>query len=106
MSRKLQSLILVIVVVSLPLFWLFRPVTGLPARFALEQCQRVELTDTGPAGEIVDAPAANLRDAPTASAIPSDSASAAPEPSTTAPPLKPKTRDRRRPLRKLKRPTY
>ena len=53
MSRKLQSLTLVIVVVSLPLFWLFRPVGALPARFALEDCQRVALTDTGSGQPIV-----------------------------------------------------
>jgi hypothetical protein len=47
MRRNLQSLTLVIVVVSLPLFWLFRPVSGLPARFALEDCRRVALDDTG-----------------------------------------------------------
>ena len=53
MKRNLQSLTLVIVVVSLPLFWLFRPVGALPARFALEDCQRVALTDTGSGQPIV-----------------------------------------------------
>ncbi len=53
MRRNLQSLTLVIVVVSLPLFWLFRPVFGLPARFALEDCGRVALTDTGSGRPIV-----------------------------------------------------
>jgi hypothetical protein len=52
-SRKLQSLTLVIVVVSLPLFWLFRPVGALPARFALEDCRRVALTDTGSGRPVV-----------------------------------------------------
>jgi len=51
--RNLQSLTLVIVVVSLPLFWLFRPVGPLPARFALEDCQRVVLADTGSGRPIV-----------------------------------------------------
>lgn len=36
----------IVVVISLPVFWLFRPVIGLPARFALEDCQRLALTDT------------------------------------------------------------
>ncbi len=46
MKRNLQSLSLIIVAVSLPLFWLFRPVGVLPARFALEDCRQVALTDT------------------------------------------------------------
>ena len=38
--------VLVVVVVSLPLFWLFRPPTALPARFAAADCTRVAVTDT------------------------------------------------------------
>ena len=53
MRRNLQSLMVVIVVVLLPLFWLFRPVFGLPARFALEDCRRVALTDIGSGRPIV-----------------------------------------------------
>jgi hypothetical protein len=37
----------ILVVVSLPVFWLFRPVSTLPARFALDDCGLVALTDTG-----------------------------------------------------------
>jgi hypothetical protein len=37
----------ILVVVSLPVFWLFRPVSTLPARFALDDCVLVALTDTG-----------------------------------------------------------
>jgi len=47
------SLLVVMVVVSLPLFWLFRPVAGVPARFALEDCRRVALTDTGTGRPVV-----------------------------------------------------
>jgi hypothetical protein len=36
----------ILMVVSLPVFWLFRPVFGVPARFTLEECQRIALTDT------------------------------------------------------------
>jgi hypothetical protein len=36
----------ILVVISLPVFWLFRPVFGVPARFTLEECQRIALTDT------------------------------------------------------------
>jgi hypothetical protein len=36
----------VLVVVSLPVFWLFRPVSTLPARFALDDCARAALVDT------------------------------------------------------------
>jgi hypothetical protein len=43
----------ILVVVSLPFFWLFRPVTGVPAFFALEDCQRVALTDTSSGREIL-----------------------------------------------------
>ena len=53
MRRNLQSLSLVIVAVSLPLFWLFRPVGALPARFAVEDCRQVALTDTGSGRPIV-----------------------------------------------------
>jgi hypothetical protein len=37
----------VLVVVSLPVFWLFRPVSALPARFVLDDCSRAALVDTG-----------------------------------------------------------
>ena len=47
MKRGIQSLMVIIVVVSLPVFWLFRPVGALPARFALEDCRHIALTDTG-----------------------------------------------------------
>ena len=53
MRPRYVALLLVIVVVSLPLFWLFRPVGGLPARFALEDCRRVELTDTATGRPVV-----------------------------------------------------
>ena len=53
MKRGIQSLMVIIVVVSLPVFWLFRPVGPLPARFALEDCQRVVLADTGSGRPIV-----------------------------------------------------
>ena len=53
MRRSIQSLMVIIVVVSLPVFWLFRPVGALPARFALEDCRRVALTDTGSGRPIV-----------------------------------------------------
>jgi hypothetical protein len=36
----------ILVVMSLPVFWLFRPVPGLPARFAPEDCRRIAVTDT------------------------------------------------------------
>jgi hypothetical protein len=38
---------LVTVVLLLPIFWFSRPVSGLPARFAIEDCQRIPLTSTG-----------------------------------------------------------
>ncbi len=43
--RGIQSWMVILVVILLPVFWLFRPVSGLPARFALEDCQRIDLTD-------------------------------------------------------------
>ena len=53
MRRGVQSLMVILVVVSLPLFWLFRPVIGMPARFAPEDCRRMALTDTGSGRELV-----------------------------------------------------
>ena len=46
MRRGIRSFMVVLVVVLLPVFWLFRPPTALPARFAHEDCSRVALTDT------------------------------------------------------------
>ncbi|MDH3665973.1 MAG: hypothetical protein OEN23_03495 [Paracoccaceae bacterium] len=46
MRRGIQSFLVVAVVVLLPLFWLFRPPTALPARFDHADCRRIELTDT------------------------------------------------------------
>ena len=53
MRRGIQSFLVVLVVVLLPVFWLFRPVIGIPARFAPEDCQRIALTDTGTGRAIV-----------------------------------------------------
>ncbi len=53
MRRGVQSLMVILVVVSLPVFWLFRPISALPARFALEDCRRTALTDTGSGRPIV-----------------------------------------------------
>ena len=53
MKRGIQSWMVILVMVSLPFFWLFRPVSGLPAHFALEDCQRVALTDTGSGRKII-----------------------------------------------------
>jgi len=44
--RGIQSWMMILVAISLPVFWLFRPVAGLPARFALEDCRQIALTDT------------------------------------------------------------
>ncbi len=46
MKRGIQSFLVVAVAVLLPLFWLFRPPTGLPARFDHGDCQQIALTDT------------------------------------------------------------
>lgn len=51
--RALQSWMVVLVALSLPAFWLFRPVPGLPARFALEECRRTPLTDAATGRAIV-----------------------------------------------------
>jgi hypothetical protein len=53
MRRGIQSWMVILVVVSLPFFWLFRPVVGLPAYFALEDCRRVALTDTNSGQAII-----------------------------------------------------
>ena len=53
MRRGVQSLMVILGGVSLPGFWLFRPISALPARFALEDCRRVALTDTGSGRPIV-----------------------------------------------------
>lgn len=52
-KRSIQSGMVVLVVVSLPVFWLFRPVSALPARFSLEDCERMALTDTASGQPIV-----------------------------------------------------
>ncbi|HSF93980.1 MAG TPA: hypothetical protein VLA52_03070 [Thermohalobaculum sp.] len=44
-GRNIRTLLVLLAVVSLPLFWLFRPVDQLPARFAAGQCHRIALTD-------------------------------------------------------------
>jgi hypothetical protein len=43
----------VLVVILLPVFWLFRPVAAVPARFAPEDCRRIALTDTDTGRPIV-----------------------------------------------------
>lgn len=47
MKRGIQSFLVVLVVVSLPLFWVFRPPDALPARFTLDDCAHIQLTDSG-----------------------------------------------------------
>lgn len=44
---------MVLVLVMLPVFWLFRAPATLPARFALTECDRVALTDTASGQRIV-----------------------------------------------------
>lgn len=46
MRRGIQAFLVVLVVVSLPVFWLFRAPAALPARFAPEDCVRAVLSDT------------------------------------------------------------
>lgn len=46
MRRGIQAALVVLVVVSLPLFWLFRAPAQLPARFAAQDCARLALEDT------------------------------------------------------------
>lgn len=53
MRRGIQSTLVILVVVLLPLFWLLRPPAKLPARFAEQDCARVALTDTGSGQPIV-----------------------------------------------------
>lgn len=48
-----MSVLVVLVVVLLPLFWLFRAPAKLPARFSAEDCARVALTDSGSGRPIV-----------------------------------------------------
>lgn len=53
MRRGILSAVLVVVVLSLPVFWLFRPPAALPARFAAADCERVALKDTDTGEPIV-----------------------------------------------------
>ena len=53
MRRGIQSWMVVLVVILLPVFWLFRPVAGVPARFALDDCRRLALMDTNTDGAII-----------------------------------------------------
>ena len=46
MRRGIQSWMVILVAISLPVFWLFRPVASLPARFSLDDCQQIALTDS------------------------------------------------------------
>lgn len=46
MRRGIQASLVLLVVLALPVFWLFRLPGALPARFAAGDCQRVEVTDT------------------------------------------------------------
>lgn len=53
MRRGLQSVLVLLLVILLPAFWLFRPPAALPARFTAEDCARVALKDTGSGQRIV-----------------------------------------------------
>lgn len=46
MRRGIQAFLVILVVVSLPLFWLFRAPAALPARFTSDDCARAEPRDT------------------------------------------------------------
>lgn len=45
-GRNIRTLLVLLFIIFLPVFWLFRPVDGLPARFDHAECGRVALTDT------------------------------------------------------------
>ncbi|HUF87251.1 MAG TPA: hypothetical protein VMM59_07710 [Thermohalobaculum sp.] len=53
MRRGIQALLVIVVMVSLPVFWLFRAPAALPARFAPEDCARLALTDTATGQPVV-----------------------------------------------------
>ena len=53
MRRGVLSAVLVVVVLSLPVFWLFRAPSALPARFMEADCARVALRDTATGRPIV-----------------------------------------------------
>ena len=45
MRRWIKAFFLLALMLLLPIFWLFQPVSGLPARFALSECRKLALTD-------------------------------------------------------------
>lgn len=53
MRRGIQSSLVILVVISLPLFWIFRAPAALPARFALTDCVRAPVTDTATGRRLV-----------------------------------------------------
>lgn len=55
MRRGIQAGLVLLVVVLLPVLWLFRPPAELPARFAASDCERVALTDTDSGRALVGA---------------------------------------------------
>ncbi len=46
MRRGIQSTLVILVIISLPLFWIFRAPDALPARFAPSDCARIAVADT------------------------------------------------------------
>lgn len=46
MRRGVQAALVLLVVLALPVLWLFRPPAALPARFAAADCARLAVTDT------------------------------------------------------------
>lgn len=53
MRRSVQATLVVLVVVLLPVFWLFRAPTALPAHFSLADCRHLKLANTATGRPIV-----------------------------------------------------